>query len=86
MERGSDSAPVAYPSPTFYAETLTATAFMQYIQTQIAGAKTMTAVAATFTKTATAYPIPATGTSTRTAYPIPASKTRTATATATRTP
>jgi hypothetical protein len=83
--RSSTQTMLARRSPTFYAQTLTATALIQYIQTQIAVAKTMTAVAATVTKTATAYPIPATGTRTRTAYPIPASKTRTATRTATAT-
>jgi hypothetical protein len=76
---------LARRSPTFYAQTLTATALMQYNQTQTAIALTTTAGVATATKPATAYPLPATGTSTRTAYPLPASKTRTATATATRT-
>jgi hypothetical protein len=76
---------LARRSPTFYAQTLTATALMRYNQTQTAIAKTATAGVATATKPATAYPLPATGTSTRTAYPIPASKTRTATRTATAT-
>jgi hypothetical protein len=76
---------LARRSPTSYAQTLTATALMQYNQTQTAIALTTTAGVATATKPATAYPLPATGTSTRTAYPIPASKTRTATRTATAT-
>jgi hypothetical protein len=76
---------LARRSPTSYAQTLTATALMQYNQTQTAIALTTTAEVATATGSATAYPLPATGTRTRTAYPIPASKTRTATRTATAT-
>jgi hypothetical protein len=76
---------LARRSPTSYAQTLTATALMQYNQTQTAIALTTTAGVATATKPATAYPLPATGTSTRTAYPLPASRTRTATRTATAT-
>jgi hypothetical protein len=72
---------LARRSPTFYAQTLTATALMRYNQTQTAIAKTATAGAATATKSATPYPIPATSTRIPTAYPIPASRTRTATAT-----
>ncbi len=61
---------LARRSPTFYAQTLTATRLM-VAQTQTAVARTITAIAA-FTPTATvAYPLPPTATRVPTGYPTP---------------